>query len=508
VRVRVCVAVCAKTFSELDEACAHASALGDIVELRLDCVEAGDWTSWATQLERLIRDQARPLILTFRPSEQGGHRVLSRAEREAFWKRDWDASRTALADIESDLVCDVQSQVYDGSLDRSRLIVSHHDFSGVPEDLEQIYQRLGTTLAHVVKIAVQANDITDCIPVFRLLDRARSENRNLIAIAMGDAGVATRILGPARGSFLTYGSLEDESATAPGQVNARQLRSVYHIDNIDNETMICGLVGFPVMHSVSPHMHNAAFVAEAVNGVYLPFEVREVETFIKRMVHPRTRELEWNLRGLSVTAPHKSDVMQLLDWIEPNAKEIGAVNTVVVEGDKLRGYNTDVHGLVEPLRKRVGAFGGLSVAVIGAGGAARAAVWALQKEHAKVALFARTRSKVELLAREFDLTFEPVQDASFRDYDVVINTTPVGSGELRGRTLVVAEQVAGARLVYDLIYNPIETQFLKEARKAGCETLGGLEMLATQAELQFQLWTGKSPATTLMYDAGLAALRP
>jgi shikimate dehydrogenase len=226
------------------------------------------------------------------------------------------------------------------------------------------------------------------------------------------------------------------------------------------------------------------------------------------MVHPTTRELDWNLRGLSVTAPHKSSVMKLLDWIEPEAQEIGAVNTVVVQGNELRGYNMDVHGLIEPLRKRVGSLSGLSVAVIGAGGAARAAVWALKKEEARVALFARTRPKVEALASKYDLTFEPVQDASFRNYDVVINTTPVGSGELVGRTLAVAEQLAGARLVYDLIYNPIETEFLKQARDAGCETLGGLEMLATQAQLQFQFWTGKSPSTALMYEAGLAALRP
>jgi shikimate dehydrogenase len=287
---------------------------------------------------------------------------------------------------------------------------------------------------------------------------------------------------------------------------------VYGIADINDDTMICGLVGMPVMHSVSPHMHNAAFAAAGVNGVYLPLEVRNVEAFIKRMVHPQTRELDWNLRGLSVTAPHKSSVMELLDWIEPEAQEIGAVNTIVVEGDKrrrykLRGYNTDVQGLMEPLRKRVGSFNGLSVAVIGAGGAARAAVWALKKEQARVALFARTRPNVEVLAQEFDVTFEPVQDASFRDYDVVINTTPVGSAGLVGRTIAVADQLAGARLVYDLVYNPIETQFLKEAREAGCQTLGGLEMLATQAELQFQLWTGKSPATSLMYDAGLAALR-
>ena len=106
---------------------------------------------------------------------------------------------------------------------------------------------------------MQANDILDCLPVFQLLDRARSEGREIIAIAMGNAGIATRVLGPSRGSFLTYGALDDESATAPGQVNARKLRSLYHIDTIDDETMICGLVGLPVMHSVSPHIHNAAF---------------------------------------------------------------------------------------------------------------------------------------------------------------------------------------------------------------------------------------------------------
>jgi 3-dehydroquinate dehydratase/shikimate dehydrogenase len=500
----------------MEAACARASELADVIELRLDCIDSLDCIDGSSALipglQSLVRTQEVPIILTFRPSEQGGHRVLSRSQREAFWKGDWSPSRTALADIESDLLC-VPEVLAGGkafpagsAVDWSRVIVSHHDFAGVPDELEEFYERLAATPAHVVKIAVQANDITDCLRIFALLDRARNEKRNLIAIAMGNAGIATRILGPARGSFLTYGSLEDESATAPGQVNARQLRSLYHIDDINDETMICGLVGMPVMHSVSPHMHNAAFAAEGLNGVYLPFEVREVESFVKRMVHPATRELDWNLRGLSVTAPHKSSVLEFLDWVEPEAKEIGAVNTIIVAGNELHGYNTDVHGLLEPLRQRVGSLTGLSVAVIGAGGAARAAVWALQREHARVALFARTRPKVEMLAQEFDVSFEPVQGASFRDYDVVINTTPVGSGELAGRTLAEAHQLAGARLVYDLIYNPTETEFLKEARKAGCETLGGLEMLAAQARLQFQLWTGRMPSAALMYDAGLAAL--
>jgi 3-dehydroquinate dehydratase/shikimate dehydrogenase len=517
--VRVCVSVCAKNFADLEEACARAREVGDIIELRLDCIDdlpltvdqgrlesvveldAVEHSELIHGLQSLRRTLADQFIVTLRPYEQGGHRVLSRAQREAFWQGDWSFSRTALADIESDLIGDNESH-----FDWSRVIVSHHDFDRVPEDLEQIYEKLAATPAHIVKIAVQAHDITDCIRVFNLLQRAKREQRNLIAIAMGNAGVATRILGPARGAFLTYGSLEDKTATAPGQITARQLRFVYRIDEINNDTMICGLIGMPVMHSVSPQMHNAAFADERLNAVYLPLEVREVEPFIKRMVHPRTRELAWNLRGLSVTAPHKSSVIEFLDWIEPDAKSIGAVNTIVIEDDKLHGYNTDVHGLMEPLRKRVGSLTGLSVAVIGNGGAARAAVWALQREQARVKLFARTRPKVEALAQEFHVEFAAVQDASFSGYDVVINATPIGSGQFEWHTPAEAIQLTGAKLVYDLIYNPLETQLLKQARLAGCETLGGLEMLAAQARLQFQLWTGKMPAETLMYDAGFAAL--
>jgi 3-dehydroquinate dehydratase/shikimate dehydrogenase len=485
--VRVCVPVCAKNLVELEDACKRASEFADIVELRLDCVEGQ-----VSAVDELLEKLSRPVILTFRPAEQGGYRALSRAERESFWRTDPGSASNTLCDIESDLV--VKS-----SLDWPRVIASHHDFNGVPDDLEQIYEQLAATPAHVIKIAVRANDITDCIPVFNLLKRARDDKRNVIAIAMGNAGIATRILGPSRGAFLTYGSLEDESATAPGQVNARQLRSVYRIDEIDEETMICGLVGLPVMHSVSPHMHNAAFSAAGVNGVYLPLEVRDINAFVKRMVHPKTREIDWNLRGLSVTAPHKSSVMELLDKVDAEAQEIGAVNTVVVEGHELHGYNTDVHGLIEPLRERVGSLAELRVAVIGAGGAARAAVWALTREQARVTLFARDLIRARSVSESFDVPCELLSTALFAGYDVVINATP--------QSPAVAEQLAGAGLVYDLIYNPIETQFIKEARAAGCQLLGGLPMLAAQARRQFELWTGKTPPVTLMYDSAAAALR-
>ncbi len=485
--MRVCVPVCAKSVAEFKEKCERASEWADIIELRLDCLESAELVF---EIENFASSLSRPIILTFRPSEQGGYRRLERPEREAFWHSDFARNANgAFYDIESDLTDKT-------SFDWPRVIVSHHDFNSVPDDLEQIYERLAATPARIVKIAVRANDVTDCIRVFKLLERGRNENREVIAIAMGNAGIATRILGPSRGAYLTYGSLEDESATAPGQVNARQLRSVYHIDDIDRDTMICGLVGRPVMHSVSPHMHNAAFTATGVNGVYLPLEVRDIHAFVKRMVHPRTREIDWNLRGLSVTAPHKSSVIELLDWVDPEAQEIGAVNTVVVKDHGLRGYNTDVHGFIEPLRERVGSLAEARVAVIGAGGAARAAVWALRKDRARVTVFARDSAKGE-----------PLAGASFAGYDIVINATPLGSGEHIGAMPVGRDGLVGAGLVYDLIYNPIETEFLKQASAAGCKTLGGLPMLAAQARRQFELWTGKIPPAELMYDSAAAALR-
>ncbi len=480
-RTRVCVPVCEKDLSAFKRACERATAWADVIELRLDCLEL-------LGVSRAVSDLSSftcPVILTFRPSEQGGYRDLSRAERLAFWKMQTAQGDAVWWDIEGDLADELVP-------DWSRIIVSHHDFSGVPSDLEEIYQRLAQTPGCVIKIAVQANEIVDCIPVFALIDRARSEGREVIAIAMGNAGIATRILGPSRGGFLTYGSLDEDSATAPGQVNARTLRSLYNIDAINSETMVCGLVGQPVMHSVSPHIHNAAFAHEEVDGVYLPFEVGDVRSFVKRMVHPLTRELNWNVRGLSITAPHKQNVMQCLDWIEPEAQEIGAVNTVVIEKDRLLGYNTDAAGFIGPLHKHIGLLNGKQVAIMGAGGAARAAVWALKKEGANVTLFVRDLSRVKFPCK-------PLASASFKEYDLVVNATPVAP--------VTTEQLRGARWVYDLVYNPIETKLLYDAREAGCETLGGLEMLVAQAKIQFELWTGKKPSEATMYESALTGLQ-
>jgi 3-dehydroquinate dehydratase / shikimate dehydrogenase len=499
---RICVPVCARGIDEMRDAVERAAEVADIIELRLDCLDDVDVASRVVDHARTL---GRPLILTLRSAKQGGHSSVDYDRRRRFWSSLKPLATDCYLDLEHDLVR-AFSSAKAFAADWNQVICSHHDFDGVPADLERIYEAMAGTPAGTIKIAVQANDATDCIPIFKLLERAQRENRELIAIAMGPAGMMTRVLGPSRGSFLTYGSLDVENATAPGQLTARELQDVHRIERIDSDTEIMGIVGNPISQSLSPLMHNAALAAADLNGVYLPFQTDDVAQFIRRMVHPKTREVAWNLRGLSVTIPHKSTVMPLLDWIDETAQRIGAVNTIVVRDEQLLGYNTDASGFVSPLLKRFGPVRGARCAVIGAGGAARAALWALISEGASVELFARNLERAAITAKDFDVPCSQLSEAGFSGFDIVVNATPLGmSGVNQELTPATAVQLQGVRLAYDLVYNPIETMFLREARAAGCDTLTGIEMLIAQGAAQFQLWTNLEPPEDAMIKAASAA---
>jgi 3-dehydroquinate dehydratase/shikimate dehydrogenase len=500
---KICVPVCVKTTSELRQAIERSAALADIVELRGDCLNEID-----PSVVRSILSEygARvSLIMTMRAKDQGGHNSFDYQSRRDFWQSLENATDDCLIDLELDLTSDFAThETRDQSrLDWDRVICSHHDFNGVPDDLDEIYARMAKTPAGILKMAIHAGDAADCLPVFRLLERAHHEGRKMIAIAMGQAGLMTRVLGPSRGSFLTYASFDDDTATAPGQITANDLRQLYRIGRLDRQTEIFGIIGKPIGHSLSPHIHNAALSAGQANAVYLPFEVRDVAQFLQRMVHPNTREIDWNLRGLSVTAPHKSAVMDSLDWIEPKAKEIGAVNTIVIHDDELHGYNTDADGFVFPLKQRFPMLHDTRCAIIGAGGGARAAAWALQQEGARIEVFVRNPRDSYLLGAEC----HPLAGATFADFDIVINTSPLGTrGDEENETPALAAQLRGVRLAYDLVYNPLETRFLREALVAGCETMSGLEMLLSQAVKQFKLWTATEPNYQMMRAAALTTL--
>jgi len=509
---RICVPVCVSRLSELADAIRAAADVADVIELRLDYLTEVDLSHAGEAIANVLKAVDQQIILTLRPAEYGGARAISAQDRLHFRLQNsgyLKSDRDDLCDLELDLALLLQKRAGEGNdavgtnlCDWDRTICSYHDFAGVPADLEKIYESMAQTESRILKLAVQADDALDCLSIFQLLDRAQREGRELIAIAMGQAGVMTRILGPSRGSFLTYGSVDDESATAPGQLTACELRDVYRIDNIDRQTQVTGLIGRPVAHSISPHIHNAALAKANLNAVFIPLEVQDVNAFIKRMVRPSSREIDWELRGLSVTAPHKSAVIGGLNWIDAAAREIGAVNTIVVEGDELHGYNTDAIGFITPLKQRQQSLAGLRCAVIGAGGAARAVVWALKAEGAIATVFARNEAKAEMLAQQFGVAYKPLSNATFRDSDVVINATPIGTrGKAEHETPTTREQLGEVRLAYDLVYNPFETRFLSDARAAGCETIAGLEMLIAQAVEQFKLWTGKHPNVEVMRAA-------
>jgi len=475
-----------------------------LFEIRLDCW-APDALKNLDPLRALLGACQQPTIVTFRAAAEGGRCDADYETRLRFWRDEGLELPAKFVDLELDIAEQLIHGA--GSVDWSRVICSYHNQVEVPADLKQIFERLAATPARVLKVAVRVNDAVDCLQIFDLLEPAKRAGREIIAIGMGAAGVTTRILGPARGAFLTYASLGDRHATAAGQISIEELTDVYRVEKISSETVITGLVGRPVGHSISPQIHNAAFSSSQTDAVYIPFEVRDLKAFFKRMVHPRTREIDWRLRGLSITAPHKTAVLAELDWIEPAAQEIGAVNTVVVEDNRLCGYNTDASAFVEVLKNRLGSLGNARIAIIGAGGAASAALFSLKQENASAIIFVRDMKKAKQFADRWAIESRDLEHAVFAEFDVVVNATPLGtSGELENETPAHARQLRGARLAYELVYNPPVTQFLLEAQAAGCETLAGLPMLLTQAAQQFQLWTGRTANSDVMQAAAIKAL--
>lgn len=489
----ICISVCAETADKMIEQIKRAEQLADIIEIRFDCLNDSEIKLiWNSQVA------SKPEICTFRPQEQGGKRHISKKERLDFWRSgnslDW-------VDFEIDL--------YEMNVTwNHRLVIcSNHDFDGVPENLVEIYNKLKTKNASVIKIAVQTNDITETIPIWKLLEKAKSENQQIIPIAMGESGKWTRILGLAHGAFMTYASLESGKETASGQVSANDLIEVYRAKELNELTEIYGVIGGDTTYSMSPYIHNAAFKFYKLNSVFVPLQVQDLDEFLRRMVKQETHEIELNFKGFSVTIPHKQNIIKHLDHLDETAKAIGAVNTVKIVDGKLHGYNTDAEGFIEPLKNAYGDLKDTKVAILGNGGAARACIYALKKENADITIFARNLAKAETLANEFEVELKELDNADFNDFDIVVNTTPLGTkGVLETETPAVAEQIAQVKLVYDLVYNPFETRFLKEAKSVFVPTIGGMAMLIAQAMRQFEIWTEKDAPMKEMSQAVLKRL--
>ena len=499
VRSYVCVPITEGEGERCIAAIREAEREADAIEVRLDYLAEGELPGVLAWLGAHGAGVEAALVLTFRPGEQGGRREVTLAERQAFWRGVGVEVLAAATwvDLEWDLV---ESWAGGGCpVAWEKVICSWHDFAGTPVDLNERYDRMAATPAAVVKLATMVERVEECARIFGVIEWARGR-KPVIALGMGLAGLSTRVLSLSRGALLTFGSLRRGAESAAGQPTIDELRNLFRVQRLSRETEVYGVIGNPVGHSRSPRIHNRALGVTGRDGVYLPFPVEDVGRFVEEMVRPATRRIDWRLRGLSVTIPHKVAIMACLDRIDETAQRIGAVNTVVVEGAELHGYNTDVSGAMRPLEALV-ELKGARVAVIGAGGSARAICYGLQQRGAAVTLYARDEAKARVLADEFSAAVAPLGQFAGNVEDV-INCTPLGMhGHSEGESPLPAESLRGVGLVYDLVYTPEETRLLREARAAGIRTLGGLEMLIGQAAEQFRLWTGQEAPLDAMREA-------
>jgi shikimate dehydrogenase len=270
----------------------------------------------------------------------------------------------------------------------------------------------------------------------------------------------------------------------------------FRFRRIAPDAAVYGLLGRPVVNSLSPAMHNAGFAALGLNAVYVPLETRDLDGL-------REFAREIGLAGLSVTIPFKQDVLPLVDDIAPAAATAGAVNTIAIRNGGWIGSNTDADGFLEPLRTRGIDLRGLRAVLLGSGGAARGVGLALAQEGAQVAVSARRGGEAERVARAIGGTpaaWPPPE----RSWDLLVNATPVGSRAVPGTPF---DGPLDGRIVYDLVYDPDPTALMQRAAGEGVTTIGGLAMLVAQAERQFEIWTGQRPPAGLFAEAAASAIR-
>jgi 3-dehydroquinate dehydratase/shikimate dehydrogenase len=492
-----------------------AEAGADIIELRLDRAEKVD-------VSELANAAILPCIATCRPIREGGHFNGTEADRIEILLR--ASASAAYVDVELDADPEsVESLAFAPRSRHAEVIVSSHDFTGRPERLYNVVQEMNDLEAGVVKIVWTARTIRDNLEAFELL---QNKQKPTIALCMGAAGLLSRVLAKKFGAFLTFASLSTGAETAPGQVTIHDMKRLFRWDAIGPATKVYGVVAHPVRHSMSPAIHNAGFDEIGFDGVYLPMLVDPSYESFKAFMETFVPFEGLHLSGLSITIPHKENALRYLKekgaQIEPLAEQIGAVNTIAIEGGKLRGFNTDYAAILDTITNTLNispdGLKGLRVAVIGAGGTGRTAVASLAAHGATVVIYNRSKEKADALAAEFNGKSGRVVAARMEKLcdnccKVLVNTTPLGMHPNVDAS-PLGDDVSALRpdmLVFDTIYNPMKTKLLKQAESAGAKTVGGVEMFVRQAAAQFSAWTGKDAPITVMrrvIEQRLGGVRP
>jgi 3-dehydroquinate dehydratase/shikimate dehydrogenase len=488
---RICAVAAASTVAEMAKLVRLALRQTSTVELRLD------WLSSDAERARFLgwlgknHPRNATFIATCRRREGGG-KFSGGVDRELYWLIQAREAGCQWCDLEVETLRKLPGQSVREYPVPPRVLLSVHDFERTP-DLPRSVNPAARGGVDAVKIAAEARNIRDSA---RLLRLARN-SRNFVAVPMGETGLPARILALREGSALAYAPVA--TATAPGQVSLDELKHLYRAHALTRRTRVYGVVGEPIGHSLSPLLHNTGFVVRHIDAVYLPFLVHDLRDFLAAVP-------ELGVRGFSVTHPHKQAILKYLKECDPLAAEIGAVNTVVVRRDgSLYGSNTDHLGLLRALEKKL-RIKGSRVLIFGAGGAARAAAFALVRSGASVAICARREKSVRELARAFGGETVPRSALRTESFDAILNATPVGMTPHNGVSPLAPGELH-CRVVMDMINRPQKTKLLKIAAQKGIATVPGIEMLIAQGVAQWEVWFGKRAPESPMRRAVLAALR-
>lgn len=493
---KVCVAITGTTAAEMIEKATAVVKESPFLEFRLDYLEKP--INAIPKLKQFFADNtAATGIATCRREANGGKFTGSvAAEMEILCK-------AAIAGFHIvDVEIETAEALKKGELQKLRdtgvaLIISHHDFTAT-KDLNKIYERMAPFQPDLFKIVPTAKSLSDNVTLMRFMERMRDQ-ANIIGICMGDAGIISRVLGLRAGSAFTFAAATPGEETGPGQIAARTLIETYRIDQVDAATKVYGVAGNPIRSSLSPIMMNTAFRRETVNAVYLALQTAKVSDLLKLVQ-------EIPIQGLSITMPHKQEIMAHLEKTDPLSAKIGACNTVLRAQDgKLYGFNTDVAGIVGPLEKRM-SLRGAKALVLGAGGAARAAVFGLRDKGADVLILNRTAETAQKLAKQSGSKTIKKEAIAKTEFDVIINATPIGMAGQKAVPMLEGKDL-NTKLVFDLVYNPLETPLIRMARQQGIPFITGVEMFVQQGARQFEIWTGKPAPEEEMLRVVIHTLR-
>jgi 3-dehydroquinate dehydratase / shikimate dehydrogenase len=490
---RIFIALAAPTLNAMEAIASRISGTPVGFELRLDFLQ--DFSQIESQLRQmLLRLHSPQVIATCRLAGAGGM-LQSTIENQLAILSSAVRAGCQWVDVEIESVQKAGVAML-RELRPAKIIVSYHNFQSTPA-LGAIYKRMVRLPVQMVKIATQSRCLKDNLQVRRLLKAHRRQNPKLTALTMGPSGMPSRLLSLLWGSAMTYSSPLNHAPVAAGQVPLEVMRSVYRVERLDNHTKLYGVLGSHASLSLSPAMQNAAFQAKHVNAVFLPCQTNKLSDFLAF-----ARGVE--LQGFAITMPFKRAILRSLDWVDPLANRIGACNTVARQRGKWLGWNTDAAAVVEVLTKRL-RLAGSRILILGAGGAARAAAYAVHSEGAEVLIMARRDATARNLARGVGAQVIPWNGAESLEVDAVINATPVGMYPHVDSTPLDLSRLR-VRVVFDMVYFPLATRFLNEARGRGLTTITGLEMLVAQGARQFEIWTGLSAPRALMEQAVRSAL--